>query len=150
METVKGEVVRWRWSDKRKLGAERGGQEEEEVSLLSSLTLDVRFSSRPRRLALLPCLLPRVLYLSDNQLTTIEAGTFSALGNLVLVRTYTHVWGYLRRGGTELHEAFDETPCPMPQRNEPQGEALAIGRYGDVFYTLSEGEGQPIWAFDEL
>ena len=44
--------------------------------------LGVGFSSRPFRLALLPCLLPRRLYLYGNSISTIEAGVFSALGNL--------------------------------------------------------------------
>ena len=44
--------------------------------------MGVRFSSRPLRLALLPCLLPRYLYLYNNQLTTISADAFSALVNL--------------------------------------------------------------------
>ena len=44
--------------------------------------MGVRFSSCPLRLALLPCLLPRRLELDDNALSTIEAGTFSGLGNL--------------------------------------------------------------------
>ena len=44
--------------------------------------MGVRFSSRPLRLALLPCLLPRGLSLYDNQLTTISGDVFSALGRL--------------------------------------------------------------------
>ena len=44
--------------------------------------LGVGFSSRPFRLALLPCLLPRHLFLNGNSISTIEAGAFSGLGNL--------------------------------------------------------------------
>ena len=44
--------------------------------------MGVRFSSRPLRLALLLCLLPRGLYLDRNQLTTISGDAFSALVNL--------------------------------------------------------------------
>ena len=44
--------------------------------------MGVGFSSRPLRLSLLPCPLPRTLYVSGNQLTAIDPSTFSALGNL--------------------------------------------------------------------
>ena len=57
-------------------------EEEEEVCDSRRCRLGVGFSSRPFRLALLPCLLPRYLELFGNALSTIEAGAFSGLGNL--------------------------------------------------------------------
>ena len=65
-------------------GEEEEEEEEEEVEMCDSprCRLSVGFSSRPFRLALLPCLLPRTLNLHENALSTIEAGAFSALGNL--------------------------------------------------------------------
>ena len=56
--------------------------EEEEVCDSPRCRLGVGFSSRPFRLALLPCLLPRYLRLYGNSISAIEAGAFSALGNL--------------------------------------------------------------------
>ena len=63
-------------------GEEEEEEEEEEVCDSPRCRLGVGFSSRPFRLALLPCLLPRELRLYNNQLTTISADAFSALGNL--------------------------------------------------------------------
>ena len=57
-------------------------EEEEEVCDSPRCRLGVGFSSRPFRLALLPCLLPRELRLYGNSISTIEAGAFSGLGNL--------------------------------------------------------------------
>ena len=63
-------------------GEEEEEEEEEEVCDCPRCRLGVGFSSRPFRLALLPCLLPRTLGLARNSISTIEAGTFSGLGNL--------------------------------------------------------------------
>ena len=39
-------------------------------------------------------------------------------------------------------------PCILDIHEEEQGEAVAFGPSGDVFYTISEGEGEPIWKYN--
>ena len=70
------------WAHRHGWRGEEEEEEEEEVCDSPRCRLGVGFSSRPFRLALLPCLLPRGLYLYGNSISTIEAGAFSALGNL--------------------------------------------------------------------
>ena len=70
------------WAHRHGWRGEEEEEEEEEEADSPRCLLGVGFSSRPFRLALLLCLLPRWLRLDGNTISTIEAGAFSGLGNL--------------------------------------------------------------------
>ena len=38
-------------------------------------------------------------------------------------------------------------PCTIPQKSEPQGEAIAFLADGSGYVTVSEGVNQPVWLF---
>lgn len=63
----------------------------------------------------------------------------------IVLRTYTHLFLWQRRGRT-LPEALQSPPsCILDIQSEPQGEAVALTPRGIL--TVSEGESQPIWFY---
>jgi len=74
-------------------------------------------------------------------------GDISPSGDAIAVRTYTHAYLWRRGGGMTVAQAFAGEPCPLPQKSEPQGEALGFAADGLGFYTVSEGSQQPIYFF---
>jgi 5'/3'-nucleotidase SurE len=79
--------------------------------------------------------------------TLITGADVSPDGSIVLVRTYRRVLAFARPKGGTLAEAFTVDPCPAPQVNEPQGEAVGFEAFGRAYYTISEGEHAPINRF---
>lgn len=75
------------------------------------------------------------------------AGDISRDGSQILIRTYTDIFWWNRAPGQSIAEALRGTRCKMPIREEPQGEALAFTPDGKGYYTLSEGESQPLHLF---
>ena len=77
------------------------------------------------------------------------AADISPDGLRLLVRTYTgaHLW--MRRPGEALGAVFAREPCAVPTMLEPQGESVAFVKGGRGYLTLSEGQEQPIWFFQE-
>jgi 5'/3'-nucleotidase SurE len=67
--------------------------------------------------------------------------------SVVLVRTYRRVLAFARPPGAPLAEAFTVDPCPAPQVDEPQGEAVGFAANGRAYYTISEGERAAINRF---
>jgi hypothetical protein len=78
------------------------------------------------------------------------AGDIAPLGNQILVKTYSHAYVWLRRGGESLQTAFESAPCDVPLRSENQGESIAYVPDGTAYVTLSEGAAQPLWWFEKL
>jgi hypothetical protein len=79
--------------------------------------------------------------------TIITGADVSPDGSIVLVRTYRRVLAFARPKGAQLAAAFTVDPCPAPQVNEPQGEAVGFAANGRAYYTISEGEHAPINRF---
>lgn len=75
------------------------------------------------------------------------AGDMSRDGSQILIRTYTDIFWWNRAPGQSIAEALRGPRCTMPIREEPQGEALAFTPDGKGYYTLSEGERQPLHLF---
>jgi hypothetical protein len=74
-------------------------------------------------------------------------GDISRDGQHVLLRTYTDIFYWERAPGTPLANIFLGQPCILPMGSEPQGEAIGFAADGSGFFTVSEGEGQPIYWF---
>lgn len=74
-------------------------------------------------------------------------GDVSPDGSVVALRTYATVWIWDRWPGSPLAEAFTGTACEGPSEVEPQGEAMAFGEAGASYFTLSEGQQQPLHQF---
>ena len=79
--------------------------------------------------------------------TIITGADVSPDGSIVLVRTYRRVLAFARPKGAPLADAFTVDPCPAPQVNEPQGEAVGFAANGRAYYTISEGEHAAINRF---
>lgn len=75
-------------------------------------------------------------------------GSVSAAGDWVVVRSYFSARMWSRPQGMPLAQAFMSTPCTVPLAMEIQGEAIAFAAEGQAYYTVSEGETPPLFAFD--
>ena len=83
--------------------------------------------------------------LSGDPLAT--AGDVTADGSWIAIRSYGRAYAWYRTPGTPLWEAFDDDPCPLPLRSEPQGETFAWSPEGERYVTVSENSSQPIYMF---
>jgi hypothetical protein len=74
------------------------------------------------------------------------AGSVSADGRVVAVRTYTGIVAWIKRPGASLAATLRRVPCRgrVSLGGEGQGEALALGRDGRAFFTVPEGGGAAI------
>lgn len=75
----------------------------------------------------------------------VTAGDLSPDGRFVLLRTYLRSWVWTRAPGESLADAFGRPPCPTPVPAEPQGEAVGFAADGSGYWSISEGEAQPVW-----
>lgn len=71
--------------------------------------------------------------------TTTTAGEISAAGDAIAIRTYDHAYLWRRVAGATIAEALLTPPCPIPLRDEGQGEALGFAVDGSGYFSLSEG-----------
>jgi hypothetical protein len=71
----------------------------------------------------------------------VTAGDVSADGRTIALRTYDRLYVWKRRGGESVAAALRRRPCSPPNDllGEGQGEALALTRDGQAFYTVPEG-----------
>jgi hypothetical protein len=58
-------------------------------------------------------------------------------------------WLWHRDLANDLESVFSSSPCSAPFAFEPQGEAVAFTPDGTGYYTLGEGEDQPIYFYGE-
>jgi hypothetical protein len=82
----------------------------------------------------------------------IKGGDVSPAGDAVLLRPHSfsapaegRYW--IRAPGTNLWDAFSQSPCLTPVVSEPQGEALAFSGDGNGYLTTSEGSTPPIYFY---
>jgi hypothetical protein len=79
--------------------------------------------------------------------TTPTGGDIAADGSRIVLRMYHQVWIWTRAPGQSLAEALAADPCPVSQREENQGESIALLPDGRSYLTISEGTRPPIWQF---
>lgn len=71
----------------------------------------------------------------------LTGAALSPDGRVFLLRSYRTVFRWQRKPGESWNKLFARKPQTIPLvKDEPQGEAVAFGRTGEDFYTLSEDE----------
>ncbi|PCK09313.1 MAG: hypothetical protein COA42_04725 [Alteromonadaceae bacterium] len=81
----------------------------------------------------------------NTELTT--AGEISPSGDLIVVRTYGNVYAWRRAPGTSVAEAMRGPRLNWPARSEQQGEAIGFAADGSGYFTISEGNTQPVYFY---
>lgn len=74
-------------------------------------------------------------------------GDISPDGDEILVRGYSNAALWSRPQGADLASAFSSAGTSVPLRQEPQGEAICFDAAGLGYYTVSEGNSQPLYYF---
>jgi hypothetical protein len=69
--------------------------------------------------------------------------------NLLVLRTYTRAYQWLRTPGETLQATLQRPACALPVASEPQGEAIGLDAAGN-YVTLSESKGATLWKFTRL
>jgi len=71
----------------------------------------------------------------------VTAGSLSADGQTIVLRTYDRAYVWRRARGQSVAAALERHPCVARAHllREGQGEAIALARNGRAFYTVSEG-----------
>jgi hypothetical protein len=77
----------------------------------------------------------------------LTAGDISPDGRLLLLKTYTHAYVWLRKPKETLAQTLARPGCPAPLKLEPQGESIAFDATSRGYFTVSEGTTQPIYYF---
>lgn len=77
-------------------------------------------------------------------------GDISPNGREVLLRTHHKIYHWMVSNGDYVTTLNKTSPLEVPQRDEPQGEAVAWDARGEGYYTLSEREKQPLYYFRRL
>jgi hypothetical protein len=71
----------------------------------------------------------------------VTAGSLSADGQTIVLRTYDRAYVWRRARGQSIAAALEDRPCAARADllSEGRGEAIALVRDGRAFYTVSEG-----------
>jgi hypothetical protein len=78
-------------------------------------------------------------------------GDISSNGNEILIRGYNNASLWTRPPGTNLWDAFAQSPVSVPlMATEPQGEAIGFDSDAWGYLTVSENIYQPIYYFDRI
>jgi hypothetical protein len=93
--------------------------------------------------------LPQVAtYQGEIGLGTFAVATGGDAGvNVILIRTYDEVFMWERRPGEDLAASLASPRCRVASVDETQGEAIALVPDETSFFTVSEGDHQPVILF---
>jgi hypothetical protein len=78
----------------------------------------------------------------------VTSGDISADGSLIVIRTYTHAFLWLRHKNESVADSLKREPCTAPLAHESQGETIAFSPDAKSYYTVSEGKEPKIFRFD--
>jgi len=70
--------------------------------------------------------------------TLIDGGAISPDGKEVLLRNYTDIFYWKKKGNESIIDLLQTPAMELPYDPEPQGEAIAWSRDGTGYYTISE------------
>ncbi len=76
-----------------------------------------------------------------------SGGDISPNGDEIILRTDNAAMWWWRAPGTTVAQALAGSSCPVPTKNEPNGEALAFRADGTGYVTVSEGAHPPVYFF---
>lgn len=71
-------------------------------------------------------------------MSMVVAADIDAKGKIILVKTYTDIYGYKRSGKQSIASTLAKKSHGLPYLIEPQGESIAISADGKSYFTLSE------------
>lgn len=77
----------------------------------------------------------------------IASGDISWDGQKVLLKSLQKVYYWQRKNNEPLWKTLQRTATELPYQQEPQGEAICFDREGKGFYTVSEGEAEPVYHY---
>lgn len=77
----------------------------------------------------------------------ITSGDISWDGQQVLLKSLQKVYYWKRKENESIWQTLQRSPAELPYQQEPQGEAICFDQDGKGFYTVSEGEQQPVYYY---
>jgi hypothetical protein len=77
----------------------------------------------------------------------VTAGDISADGKQILIKNYAQVYFWQRSLSQNISQTLQKNPVSLPYLVESQGEAIAWATNGLDYYTLSEGNYQPLYFY---
>jgi hypothetical protein len=78
---------------------------------------------------------------------TTTGGDISPDGDEIAIRSYTAAYLWRRAPGQSIGDALTSAPCQLPLKLELQGEALGFALDRKGYFTVSEGQSQPIYLY---
>jgi hypothetical protein len=77
----------------------------------------------------------------------ISGGDISRDGKKVILKSYQKVFYWHRENNEPVWLTLQKTPVELPYKQEPQGEAICFDNKGNGYYTVSEGDHQPVYYY---
>lgn len=77
----------------------------------------------------------------------VVSGDISCDGRQIIVKTYTGVYYWLRKGKEPIAQTLKRAPTKLPYSMEPQGEAIGFTPDGKAYYCISEGKNAVIYRY---
>jgi hypothetical protein len=77
----------------------------------------------------------------------VSGGDISPAGDELILRTDRAAMSWRRDRGATIAEAVARPSCAAPAADEPNGEALAFAPDGRGYFTVSEGQHQPLFFY---
>lgn len=77
----------------------------------------------------------------------ITSGDISWDGRQILLKSLQKIYYWKRKDNEPVWKALQRAPEELPYRQEPQGEAICFAPDGNGFYTVSEGEKEPVYYY---
>lgn len=78
---------------------------------------------------------------------TTTGGDISPAGDEIAIRSYTAAYLWRRAPGQSIGDALTSAPCQIPLKLEIQGEALGFALDRKGYFTVSEGQAQPVYFY---
>lgn len=124
-----------------------GGPRDTEALIVDPLTRDIYIFSKNEKKGIRVFRLPypqsitrstEAEYVMSIPIVKVCAADISPDGSEILIKNYTHVYYWQRKGDEPIEETLKKDPKSLPYTTEPQGEAITFDRDGKGYYTLSE------------
>ncbi len=77
----------------------------------------------------------------------IVSGDISWDGTKVIIKSLSKVYYWERAAGEPVWKTLSRPPRELPYKKEPQGEAVCFDEKGTGYYTVSEGNHQPVYHY---
>ena len=78
----------------------------------------------------------------------VVSGDISRDGQQILLKTYTNVYYWRRKGKEPISQTLRRVPTKLTYILEPQGEAVGFTPDGKAYYCISEGKNAVIYRYN--